>query len=206
MARRARRGRKGDGSGGEVPRLEFHPLTLDRWDDLVRLFGPNGACAGCWCMWWRVPSREFTAKKGRGNRAALRRLAASGEPPGLLAYAGGEPVGWCAVGPRDAFPRLDNSRLLKRVDDEEIWCVPCLFVARGWRRRGVSTALARAAVRYVASRGGRIVEAYPKDAAGEQADAFVWTGLASSFRAAGFVEVARRSPTRPIMRARAKSR
>jgi GNAT superfamily N-acetyltransferase len=202
-----RRGR-GGGGGGRAPRarLEFHPLTQDRWDDLVALFGPNGACAGCWCMWWRVSAREFNAGKGAGNRAALRRLARSGEPPGILAYEGGRPVGWCAVGPREAFPRLDGSRLLKRVDDEPVWCVPCLFVARERRRQGVSAALVRAAVRYVASRGGRVVEAYPKDAAGEQADAFVWTGLASTFRAAGFVEVARRSPTRPIMRARTRRR
>lgn len=206
MGRGRRPGRDGGGRRRANARLEFHPLTLDRWDDLVRLFGPNGACAGCWCMWWRVPAKEFNAKKGRGNRAALRRLAASGEPPGILAYSGGEPVGWCAVGPREAFPRLEGSRLLKRVDDEEVWCVPCLFVARAWRRRGVSTALARAAVRYVASRGGRVVEAYPKDAASEQADAFVWTGLASTFERAGFTEVARRSPTRPIMRARARRR
>jgi GNAT superfamily N-acetyltransferase len=205
MARRGGRRRTGGGRAPTTP-LEFHPLTGDRWDDLVALFGPRGACAGCWCMWWRMPSREFEAGKGAGNRAALRRLVRSGEPPGILAYADGEAVGWCAVGPREVFPRLEGSRILKRVDDEDVWCVPCLFVARGRRRRGVSTALVRAALTYAASWGARIVEAYPKDAADEQVDAFVWTGLASTFRSAGFEEVARRSPTRPIMRARAKGR
>ena len=180
-------------------KFEFHPLTPDRWADVERLFGPRGACAGCWCMWTRLPSAEFTKGKGAGNKRALRRIVASGDSPGIVAYRDGEPAGWCAVAPRSAYRRLETSRVLAPVDDQAVWSVVCFFVARPYRRQGLSALLLRAATEYAAKRGARIVEGYPVDG-GKTADAFVWTGLASAFRRAGFREVARRSKTRPIMR------
>src|SRR5437588_5223369 len=95
--------------------FRFAPLTTGRWPDLERLFGPRGACAGCWCMWWRIPRAQFDRQKGAENREALRRLVESGAELGLIAYAGGEPAGWCAVAPRETFPQLERSRILKRV-------------------------------------------------------------------------------------------
>jgi GNAT superfamily N-acetyltransferase len=181
--------------------LECHPLTAGRWADLERLFGERGACGGCWCMVWRLPRKQWEAQKGAGNREALRALVEGGETPGLLGYQGGRPVGWCAVAPRPSYPALGRSRVLAPVDDEPVWSVSCLFVDKGHRRKGVSVRLLRAAVEFVRGRGGRVVEGYPVEPAQESAPAaFVWTGLASAFLAAGFVEVARRSPTRPIMR------
>ena len=177
---------------------EFHPLTPDRWRDLVRLFGARGACGGCWCMWPRLPRAEFRA--GAGNKRAFRRAVAAGDPPGVLAYVDGEPAGWCAVGPRAIYRRLETSRILQPVDERPVWSVVCFFVARTFRRRGLSVKLLDAAARFAASRGARIVEGYPTDAKAKAADAFVWTGLAAAFERAGFTEVARRSPTRPIMR------
>jgi GNAT superfamily N-acetyltransferase len=179
--------------------FEFHPLTPARWADVEKLFGPRGACAGCWCMWTRLPSAEFATGKGAGNKRAFRRLVESGVPPGILAYRGGEPVGWCAVAPRSAYRRLERSRVLAAVDDQPVWSVVCFFVARPYRRHGLTAMLLRAATDYAVKRGARIVEGYPVDSA-KTADAFAWTGLASAFRRAGFREVARRSPTRPIMR------
>jgi GNAT superfamily N-acetyltransferase len=181
-------------------KLRFHAATPDRWDDVVALFGERGACAGCWCMYWRRGASEYTAGKGAGNRAALRRIVQRGDEPGVIAYAGGEPVGWCAVAPRDDYPRLDKSRVLARLDDLPVWSISCLFVARPWRRQGVSEALIEAAVAHARSRGAKVVEGYPIDPAGPQPDAFVWTGLASAYERAGFREAARRSPTRPFMR------
>lgn len=182
-------------------RLTFHPVTPDRWPDLERLFGDKGACAGCWCMWWKLPYAEWTAQKGRGNRAALERAVGSGGIPGILAYAGGEPVGWCAIEPRRAYPRLARSRVLKPVDDRDVWSITCFFVARSHRRRGVTRGLVEAAVAHARRRGAALIEAYPVDPRkAAVADAFVFTGLASTFRRAGFEEVARRSATRPIMR------
>lgn len=181
--------------------LSVHPLTPERWDDLVRLFGPRGACGGCWCMLPRLTRAEFERDKGEGNKRSLLRLVRAGCVPGIIAYAGEDPVGWCAVEPREAFSSLGRSRILQPVDDQPVWSIVCLFVARGWRGRGVSTALLRHAVRHASEHGARIVEGYPvepKDA--RMPDAFAYTGTASAFRAAGFREVARRSPTRPIMR------
>ena len=184
--------------------LSFHSLTPDRWGDVEALFGERGACAGCWCMYWRLAAKEYAAGKGAGNRAAFRRIVARGEEPGVLAYAGEEPVGWCAVAPREAYPRLDRSRILAPLDAAAVWSIPCLFVARPWRRRGVSRALIEAAVANARSRGAKLVEGYPVEPAERQADAFVWTGLASAFERAGFREAGRRSPTRPIMRRRVR--
>jgi GNAT superfamily N-acetyltransferase len=188
-------------------RVEFHTVTRERWDDLARLFGPRGACAGCWCMWPRLRGGEFTRLKGDGTRRRMRRLITAGAEPGILAYAGGEPVGWCAVAPRIAYTRLAGSRVMAPVDDQPAWSVPCLFVTRPWRGRGLSARLLAEAGRFAADRGARVLEGYPIDTAGKrQADAFVWHGVLSSFTRAGFREVARRSPTRPIMRRTLRAR
>jgi hypothetical protein len=151
--------------------LRCHPLTQARWSDLERLFGRNGACGGCWCMLWRLPRKQFEAQKGDGNRKALRALVAAGQVPGLLGYLGGQPVGWCALAPRGDYPALGRSRVLAPVDH-----------ARKQR--------------------ARILEGYPVEPRGERRipAAFAWTGVPRAFEAVGFTEVARRSPTRPIMR------
>ena len=152
-------------------------------------------------MWWKLPQADFNAMKGAGNRQAQNARVEAGEVPGLLAYAAGEPVGWVAVEPRADFPRLARSRVLKALDEQPVWSVTCFFVRKDMRRRGVTVALLRAAVEYVRAHGGRIVEGYPVEPReGQSPDAFVFTGLPGAFRAAGFAEVARRSPTRPIYR------
>lgn len=183
-----------------APRLTFKPLTPSRFADLEALFGPNGACGGCWCMWWRLSRAAYDAGRGERNRRALRRLVAAGQVPGILAYAGKEPVGWCAVEPRPAYPRLARARTLKPVDDAPVWSITCFYVARGWRGKGLTRALALAAVAHARRGGARLVEAYPVDPRGALADAWAYTGLASTFLRAGFREVARRSRTRPIVR------
>ncbi|MDI7277360.1 MAG: GNAT family N-acetyltransferase [Anaerolineae bacterium] len=180
--------------------LEFHPLSGERWPDLEALFGPNGASGGCWCMWWRLPRAEFDRQKGEGNRQLLKALADSGHAPGILAYAGGRPVGWCSIGPREEFVTLERSRVLARVDDEPVWSVVCFYVARGFRRQGIMAGLLGAAVAFARARGATIVEGYPIAPAGPLSSFSAYTGLASTFARAGFVEVARRSATRPIMR------
>src|SRR5687767_3439173 len=108
--------------------IQFFPVTADRWKDLLALFGERGACAGCWCMWWRLPRAEWESGRGNSNKNKLKKLAASGRDPGLLAYVNGHPAGWCSVAPRDQFPRLDSSRTLKRVDDQPVWSIVCFFV------------------------------------------------------------------------------
>lgn len=184
-----------------IEALEFHPVTEERWADFEALFGPRGACGGCWCMWWRLKRSEFDAQKGEGNRLAMKAIVESGEVPGILAYSGGEPVGWCSIGPREVFGSLQRSRILKPVDEQPVWSVVCFYVVKEYRRKGVTGALLRAAVDYARAHGARIVEGYPVDPVKPtMPDPFVYHGLASTFRKAGFVEVARRSETRPIMR------
>jgi GNAT superfamily N-acetyltransferase len=181
--------------------LTIRPVTPELWPDVDRLFGPRGACGGCWCMWWKLPRKEFEAHKGEGNRLALWAEIEAGVVPGLLAYVGSEPVAWVAVAAREAYPTLERSRVLKRVDAEPVWSVVCFFVARQWRKKGITGQLLEAAARYAGDHGARIVEGYPVEPKkGSTADAFAYTGLFSSFHKAGFEEVARRSATRPIMR------
>ena len=181
--------------------LEFHPLTPDRWDDFETLFGERGACGGCWCMWWRIAGSVFEKQKGEPNRLAMKEITASGKTPGILAYSQGVAVGWCSVAPREAFPRLGRSRILKPVDDIPVWSVVCFFILKASRRSGLSLKLLEAAIAFVKEKGGRVVEGYPVEPKKESyPDTFAYTGFAATFRRAGFVEVLRRSETRPIMR------
>jgi GNAT superfamily N-acetyltransferase len=183
-----------------MTQADFVPVTVKQWPDLVKLFGARGACAGCWCMWWRLPQKEWVANKGAPNQHALHLLVASGPPPGILAYIDNQPVGWCAVAPRESYLRLERSPSLKRIDNEPVWSVSCLFVSKALRRQGLSVQLLNAAADYVRSQKGRIVEGYPFDPQGKQRpDAFIWTGTVAAFANAGFVEVARQG-ARPIMR------
>ena len=152
-------------------------------------------------MHWRLTRAVFERQKGAGNRAAMRRLVHVSRPPGVLAYAGDDAVGWCAVAPREEFVRLQRARVLRRLDDVPVWSIVCLFVAAPHRRRGVSTALIDGAARFAAGHGATVVEGYPVDAGTrDMPPVFAWTGTAAAFAAAGFAEVGRGSPTRPIMR------
>ena len=106
-----------------------------------------------------------------------------------------------AIAPRESYSALQRSRVLKKIDDQPVWSVSCLFVKKEHRNHGVSVQLLRAAVAYVKEQGGTIVEGYPVEPKTDRMpDVFAWTGLVSAFRQAGFVECARGSPTRPIMR------
>jgi GNAT superfamily N-acetyltransferase len=152
-------------------------------------------------MWWRLKRSEYERSKGEGNRQALRAIVTAGEVPGLLGYRGGRPVGWCSLGPRERFPVLDRSRTLRRVDEAPVWSLVCFFVARQDRGRGVAAALLEGAIDHARRAGCTLLEAYPlAPLAGRVPAAFAWTGLLSLFLRAGFREVARRSPTRPVVR------
>ena len=183
------------------PDLEFHPVTAERWQDLETLFGKNGAYGNCWCMWWRVPRSEFGKQGNQGNKTALKATVDSGEVPGLLAYAAGKPIAWCSVAPREAFPSLERSRTLKRVDDLPVWSIVCFYVAKQYRRKGLMAELLRAAIDYARQHGAKIVEGYPIEPKHDDSPPVsTFTGIFSAFQEVGFVEVARRSEKRPIMR------
>jgi len=187
--------------------LQFAPLTPERWSDLVQLFGSNGACGGCWCMWWKRSREQFRRRKGASNRRAFKALVDRGDAPGFLAYEQGRSIGWCAVEPRERYPELSRSRALAPIDGEPVWAVTCFFVKAGHRRRGLSLAMLEHAKQFVAARGGHLIEGYPKDQRGDFTGAnALWTGVATTFLKAGFEEVARRTPRRPIMRCAVRAR
>ncbi len=181
--------------------MDARPLTPDRWSDFEALFGKSGAYGGCWCMWWRLKRREFEAGQGDGNRRAMRRIVDSGRVPGILVYDGGEPVAWCSVAPREDFPTLDRSPVLKRLDDAPVWSLVCLFVARRRRGAGITQAVLRAAVAYVRRQGGKIVEAYPTQPRSGQLPPFsAFMGTPAMFEQAGFAECSRPSKSKVVMR------
>ena len=180
--------------------MSFAPVTPETWADFETVFGQNGACAGCWCMWWRLPRAEWTRQQYEGNRLTMKALVDGGHVPGLLAYRDGTPVSWCSVAPRSFFPVLDRSRVLKPVDDLPVWSIVCFYTRVGHRHRGATAGLIGAALDWTRKNEAAVVEAYPIDRPGAFSSGGDFTGVASTFVRAGFVEVARRSPTRPILR------
>ncbi len=183
-----------------MSKIKFKKLTTESWNDFQKLFGSNGACGGCWCMWWKLARKDFEANKGDGNKILQKKTVNSGNVPGIMAYVDDEPVGWCAIEPRSAYPKLGSSRILKPVDDKPVWSIVCFFVARKFRKQGLSVKLLKEAVKYASKNGAVIVEGYPVETEDIKPDAFIYHGIASAFLKAGFKEVARRSETRPIMR------
>lgn len=190
--------------------LKFCPLTSQKWKDFEELFGERGACGGCWCMSWRIPKPQFKEQKGQKNKLAMKRIVNSGRVPGILAFHKDKPIGWCSIGPREEFPTLKRSRIVKAMiekdllenrNDKSIWSIVCLFIAKSNRNQGISIKMLKAAADYAKKKGAKIVEGYPKDTRKSRwADAFVWTGHISAFKKAGFVETYRSSPTQVIMR------
>jgi GNAT superfamily N-acetyltransferase len=173
--------------------LEFQPVSLDRWRDLEKLFGPNGACQGCWCTFWRLRRTDFKRQNGAQHKRALKQIVRSGLEPGLLAYRDGEPIGWCSIGPREDFLALENSRNLKRLDDRPVWSIVCFFIHRTQRRSGLTAQLLQASIEYARDHGATIVEAYPIDTGGRhKSSGDLYMGVASVFRDAGFAVVQRR--------------
>jgi len=179
--------------------VEFMPVSPERWSDFEALFGECGAYEGCWCMWWRTTRREWMRQRGEGNRRAMKRIVDSGEVPGIVAYVGGEPAGWCSVAPREVFPSLNRSPTLRHVDAEPVWSIVCFYVAPKYRGSGLMASLLAAARDYAVSKGARIVEAYPREP-GDLGPPQAYMGIVPAFAKAGFAEVLRRSPRQPIMR------
>jgi len=151
-------------------------------------------------MTWRLPAAEFKANSGARNRAAMRALVDAGQEPGVLLYEDGRAVAWCAVAPREQYVRLAKSRVLAPVDQEKVWSVSCFFVDKKARGKGLTVAVLEAAVEFARSKGATIVEGYPQELQNKLPPAFVWTGVMPTFVHAGFREVERRSPKKPIMR------
>jgi GNAT superfamily N-acetyltransferase len=181
--------------------IEVHPLTPDRWDDLVELFGRPGASIprGCWCMYYRGSGKTYATSR-EANRNALRELVDRGQVPGLIGYANGRAVGWISLGPREDFARLERSPIAKPVDEKPVWSIVCFFVDARTRGQGITHELLEAAEDYARSQGVTLLEAYPVDRPDRGPAISLWWGAKSIYDRAGFEEVARRKATRPVVR------
>jgi ribosomal protein S18 acetylase RimI-like enzyme len=190
-------------------KLSVRPLTRERWPDLEALFNAKGCSVarGCWCMYYRRSGSRGSLPAGttraQANRAELKALISSGEPPGLIGYRGKIPVGWVSLGPRGDYAKLRRSPVMKAVDERPVWSIVCFVVPSQYRGQGVARALLDGAIAYARKRGVALLEAYPVDKPRRSADDSMWFGAKSMYDAAGFEEVARRKPTRPIVRIRA---
>lgn len=186
--------------------LAIHPLTPARWPDLEAVFRARGCsqARGCWCMCYRRSGAQDLGGHERAalNRAAFKAIVDAGRFTGLLAYRGTQPVGWLAMAPREDFAKLARSPVMKPVDDQPVWSLICFVVPAPERGRGMARALLRGAIEHAARQGIALLEAYPVDRPGRGADQNLWFGVKSMFDAAGFEEVARRKPERPVLRLR----
>ncbi|GGF15992.1 N-acetyltransferase GCN5 [Aliidongia dinghuensis] len=175
--------------------LEIRPVGPDDLPLIEQLFGPRGACAGCWCMWWRAEKggKDWKAAQGPVNRARFQALVEAGRVHGLLAFDGAEPVGWCDLAPYGDYGRLARARKLQRLNRGATWSIPCFFIKRGYRKQGVASRLLGAAVEHAWTLGAGEIEGYPVGAGpvggGPAVDTFAYTGLPSMFEAAGFRQV-----------------
>lgn len=198
-------------AGTETPTIAVVPANEAAWDDIAAVFGERGVPAWCRCQWFKQPGAVFDAMETGERREQFREQTACGTPDaatsGIVAYASGVPAGWCAVESRAAYPRLRTSRLVWRgreedPDDASVWAVTCFVTRKGYRRQGIGTALARAAVEHARERGASAVEGYPllpgDDKHPGSGELFV--GTVGMFEAAGFQEVSRPTERRAVMR------
>lgn len=186
--------------------FEVHPLVPERWPDLEDLFGPKGACYGCWCNHFRMPQKQRMPLLGEGARLLFEERVRKGPPPGVLAYDGGTCVGWLQVGPRRDVPEWNNPRRASTplpdapAEDECVWAASCFFVRKQWRGKGVTAALLDGAVDFARASGARLLEAAAMDHELKRSSEGLYVGPERIFLRAGFTEVARQKEGRPLMR------
>jgi len=176
--------------------LEFHPITIDRWDDLAAFFEQHGNPNYCWCMRWRLKSTEFKQLNAAKRRNKLASLVRANIPIGVLGYHQGKPVGWCSIAPRETYALLEASTTLKRIDNLPTWSVVCFFVDPGLRGQSLPVKLLKAAVTYAVSQGATIIEGYPV----EPDQSYRFMGTPSVFEQAGFREAGIAKNGRRIVR------
>jgi len=186
-----------------VAAIDVHSVTPKRWDDVADLFtrkGPRGGTPqtdGCWCQFWRLRGKAWWDGHGAGHRRRLREEIRGRAASALLAYVDGHPVGWCRMGARETFDRLEHSSKLARVDDQDVLSVVCFYVHPSSKRQGVASALLEAAIDRARTQGARVVEAYPVREGHMNIDAY--TGYLPMFLSSGF-EVVRDAGRRIVVR------
>jgi GNAT superfamily N-acetyltransferase len=186
-------------------KITVRPLTARRFADLESIFEARGCSVarGCWCMYYRESGRPppLPGKSLRDARKARLEALADADPPaGLIGYRGRMPVGWVTLGPRAHFAKLARSPVMRPVDARPVWSIVCFVVPAEHRHQGVATALLQGAIDHARKRGVELLEAYPVDKRVPARDEWMWHGAMSMYARAGFGEVARRKPERPVVR------
>ncbi|ACI57123.1 acetyltransferase (GNAT) family protein [Rhizobium leguminosarum bv. trifolii WSM597] len=181
-------------------RFSFVPATADRLADIEAVFDDCADARNCRCAYWYLSNANYKAGWGEGNRRWFRSLVAQPRPPGILGIQDNEPAGWCGVAPRILFDRLRRSKPFAPVDDRPAWSINCFVVRKPFRRQGLSRLLLKHAVEFAKANGAECLEAYPVDQMRSSRVGDLYPGALAIFLDEGFVEVARRLPTRPIVR------
>jgi predicted GNAT family acetyltransferase len=193
-----------------APKFTVHPLTPSRWADVEDLFGPEkGANSGCWCMWPRLTATDFQAMGKEKRKGAFKACVQKGPVPGLLLYEKGLAIGWVAVSPRTDVIRFEKAKASALEPGEKaakLYAITCFYVRTGYRKRGLMTDLARAAIDYAKKKKAAAIDVCPIDTEKPLMWGEGFVGIVSVFRELGFTEVARRSPRRPLMRLSFKNR
>jgi predicted GNAT family acetyltransferase len=184
----------------------IRPLTPDLAADFVTLFGPSGACYGCWCQHFRLPPKLRQSLAADDKRQLMVDRILAGPPPGLIAHRGTEAVGWMQIGPRSDIPQWNNPRRATTplpdgtAEDPGVWAISCFFFKASERGQGLSHAMVAAGIAHARRSGARLLEACPMDQAKQSKSIGLYVGSTGVFEAAGFVEAARQKPGRPLMR------
>ncbi|NKG20027.1 GNAT family N-acetyltransferase [Paeniglutamicibacter terrestris] len=165
---------------------ECHPVTPDRFEDFGDVINPTRRDTHCWCLSHRLGVKDIEELGGRSRETAMRKLCDRENPPGVLTYRNGEPVGWCSIGPRAEIPRLVVSKLIRPVDAVPVWSIICVVVRSGYRRQGVTEQLLEGAIAYAASRGAPAIEAHPVDPDGRMDTTMAFVGTRTMFERVGF--------------------
>ena len=187
----------------KMQKLKVYPLTGNRWMDLLKLFGENGAQGGCWCMWWRSHPKDYKENAGERNKLAFKALVDSHQPVGLLAFINKEVVGWCSVAPREQLIRLGTSTTWRPIDDLSVWSINCFFIKKEYRGRQIAKQMLHKAIEYARENRAIAIEAYPKDmthTTKPEKYRSLYFDTMKMFEEVGFKEVKRRHPVFPIMR------
>jgi GNAT superfamily N-acetyltransferase len=169
--------------------IEVRPATS--FEDVKTMVGPKRPDANvCWCLSYRIPSKQNQALRGTERGDLVKHLVAQDPPPGVLAYDGGDVVGWAAVHPR-ADTSFAGNRKIPHVDDVDVWSVWCIRVRPGYRGKGISHHLLAGAVDMARSFGAPAIEGYPVDNGGRKVDlTMAYVGTRKLFEDAGFTKAA----------------
>jgi len=182
-------------------KLKFDPLTSVNWRQFEILMGEKGGCGNCWCMYFRLPYKDFQENKPDGNKKMIKQLVNKRMPQGLIAFLNNEPVGWIALAPREDYMKLENSRVFKRIDEKPVWSITCFFVRKEFRHMGLSQQLIKGAIDFAKKKMIKALEAYPAIPYAEKVPhPFLWVGVLSSFIKNGFKIVRQNSKSRAMVR------